>query len=49
VHPDNGHVQNVEINKMLTQVNSTIELNPELANLAYEMGAKRFKNLRKRP
>ena len=36
--PDNGHVTNVEINKMITQISSTIELNPELANLAYEMG-----------
>ncbi len=38
MHPDNGHVHNVEFNKMITQVSSTIELNPELANLAYEMG-----------
>jgi hypothetical protein len=38
VHPDNGHVQNVETSKVITQISSTIELNPELANLAYEMG-----------
>jgi hypothetical protein len=37
-HPDNGHVTNVEINKLITQVSTTIELNPELANLAYEIG-----------
>jgi hypothetical protein len=34
----------VEIKKMITQVSSTIELNPELANLAYEMGLNASKN-----
>jgi hypothetical protein len=38
VRPDKGHVRNVEFNKMITQVSSTIELNPVLANLAYAMG-----------
>jgi hypothetical protein len=28
----------VEISEMITQVSTTIELNPELTNLAYEMG-----------
>jgi hypothetical protein len=28
---------------MITQVNTTIELNPELANLAYEMGLNALK------
>jgi hypothetical protein len=42
-HPDNGHVLNVEVNKVITQVSTTIELNPELANLAYEMGLNALK------
>ena len=28
---------------MITQISSTIELNPELANLAYEIGLNRSK------
>ena len=38
VLPDNGHVQNVEVIVVITAVSSTIELNPELASLAYELG-----------
>jgi hypothetical protein len=38
VRPDNGHVHNVEVSKTITQVSTTIELNPELASLAYETG-----------
>jgi len=37
-HPDNGHVSFVEFVKMITQISPTIELNPELTNLAYELG-----------
>ena len=37
-HPDNRHVTNVVVNQMVAEINTTIELNPELANLAYEMG-----------
>jgi hypothetical protein len=35
---DNGHVSFVEVNVVITEGCATIELKPELANLAYEMG-----------
>jgi len=28
----------IEVNRVTTEISTTIELNPELANLAYEMG-----------
>ena len=35
---ESRHVRNIEVNMAQRQINSTIELNPELGNLAYEMG-----------
>jgi hypothetical protein len=37
-HPDNRHVCFVEVRKMVTEVNATIELKQELVSLAYEIG-----------